>query len=244
MYFPKWYKKGIITISDILDSEGTFLTLEELREIYSLDHINPLNYIRVKTIVTKYMTNHNREEQFHMIKPIMPINIHLINICKKGTSGYYKILEQNKCNDHKMKNKWDLDFGTKLGKETWKRTFKIVHNIISNNELKWFQMKILYRILGTRQHLVKLGIYEDGICKRCNSCEENILHLFIQCPEVSKFWRIIERHIKEKTGMTIKFDNFNVIFGHHLTDSNQIPINALIIIVKNTSMTQHYLVQI
>ena len=32
--------------------------------------------------------------------------------------------------------------------------------------------------------------------------------------------------------MTIKFDNFNVIFGHHLTDSNQILINALIIFVK------------
>ena len=117
MYFTKWYKEGIITISDILDSEGTFLTLEELREIYSLDHINPLNYIRVKTIVTKYMTNHIREEQFHMIKPIMPINIHLINICKKGTSGYYKILEQNKCNEHKMKNKWALHFVTKIGKE-------------------------------------------------------------------------------------------------------------------------------
>ena len=56
--------------------------------------------------------------------------------------------------------------------------------------------------------------------------------MFVQCPEVSSFWATVESHIKEKTGITIKFDSFNIIFGHHLTDSNQIPINALIIIVK------------
>ena len=31
MYIPKWYNKGVITISDNLDSEGTFLTLKDLR---------------------------------------------------------------------------------------------------------------------------------------------------------------------------------------------------------------------
>ena len=32
LYFPKWFKRGIITISDILDTRGTVLTVEKLKE--------------------------------------------------------------------------------------------------------------------------------------------------------------------------------------------------------------------
>ena len=163
LYFPKWFKRGIITISDILDTEGTFLTIEKLKETYSLDKINQLNYIRVKVLVTKYIKKYHESELLQITKPVMPINMYLINISKKGARGYYKILEQKKFNDHKMKIKWNLDFGTTIGKETWKRTFNILHYTISNNDLKWFQMKILYRIIGTRYHLKKLGIYDEAI---------------------------------------------------------------------------------
>ena len=113
----------------------------------------------------------------------------------------------------KWKTNGRLEFDTSMGKETRKRTFQIVHNITSNNKLKWFQMKILYRILGTRQHLAKLGINDDGICQWCHTHEENILHMFVQCPEVSSFWETIESHIKEKTGITIKSDSFNISRG-------------------------------
>ena len=191
---------------DVFNTQGSLFTPEELKRIYSLDHINPLNYITVKTVLTKYLKKNLGEKQLQIIRPVMPNNMHLVNRSKKGANGYYKILEQNKCNDHKMKNKWELEFGTSMGKETWKRTFQIVHNTTSNNELKWFQMKILYRILGTRQHLAKLGIYDEGICQRCHTHEENILHMFVQCPEVSSFWATIESHIKEKTGITNKFN--------------------------------------
>ena len=70
-----------------------------------------------------------------------------------------------------MKIKWNMEPAVSLDKETWQITFKILFNSISSNELKWFQMKILYRILGTRQYLTKLGIYEESTCKRCKTEE-------------------------------------------------------------------------
>ena len=55
MYFPNWYRKGIILISDVLDIDGSFFTIEKILKVYSLDNINPLNYIRAKTVVNKYI---------------------------------------------------------------------------------------------------------------------------------------------------------------------------------------------
>ena len=55
MYFPNWYRKGIILISDVLDSDVSFFTIEKIKKGYSLENINPLNYIRAITVVNKYI---------------------------------------------------------------------------------------------------------------------------------------------------------------------------------------------
>ena len=55
MYFLNWYRKGIILISDLLNIDGSFFTIEKIKKLYSLDNINPLNYIRAKTVVHKYI---------------------------------------------------------------------------------------------------------------------------------------------------------------------------------------------
>ena len=47
----------------------------------------------------------------------MPMNMCIINTSKKGARSYYRILEQNKYNDHKMKVKWNQDFGISLDKK-------------------------------------------------------------------------------------------------------------------------------
>ena len=147
MYFPNWYRKGIILIADVLDIDGSFFTIEKIKKVYSLDNINPLNYIRDKTVVNKYIYKYDQTKHSKIIRPVMPMNMCIINTSKKGARSYYRILEQNKYNDHKMKVKWNQDFGISLDKKTWNVTFKIAFNTISNNVLTWFQIKILYRIL-------------------------------------------------------------------------------------------------
>ena len=55
LYLPTWYKKGIRTFSDVIDSDGNFITAEELRKKYSFSNINPLDYICVKGLTKKYL---------------------------------------------------------------------------------------------------------------------------------------------------------------------------------------------
>ena len=43
---------------DVLDPVGTFLPFEKLKEIYLMDNIDPLSYIRARTVITKYITKY------------------------------------------------------------------------------------------------------------------------------------------------------------------------------------------
>ena len=64
--------------------------------------------------------------------------------------------------------------------------------------------KNFFRILGTRKYLTKLGIYNEGICKRCKTQEENLMHMFVGCAEVKNFWKIIENYVADNSGIKIK----------------------------------------
>ena len=93
-------------------------------------------------------------------------------------------------------------------------------------------MKVLYRILGTKQYLQKVGLSDCSLCLRCNNVSESILHSFCQSDQVKLFWETIKKYIVEKINFKIKFTDFIIICGYPLHDQNNIPINTLIIVTK------------
>ena len=58
MFFPNLYSKGIILISDVIDNEGKVLTSQKLKDHYNLDSLNFLDYLRLCTVVRKFINEH------------------------------------------------------------------------------------------------------------------------------------------------------------------------------------------
>ena len=56
--------------------------------------MNPLHYIRVKTLVTKYIKENSNVTKSNIVGPIMPISIQILNKYTKGARGYYTMLKQ------------------------------------------------------------------------------------------------------------------------------------------------------
>ena len=104
-------------------------------------------------------------------------------------------------------------------------------------------MKILYKILATKSYLFKLRIKPDNECERCRK-EETILHRFFECKKLTHFWKNIEQLISRETGIRINFTSFDIIFGYLNEDQNNTPLNALILVAKNTFMIQFCLIEI
>ena len=55
-----------------------------------------------------------------------------------------------------MKQKWSRDLNKHINEKECDLIFTICFEIVHNNNLKWFQLKILYRILGTNEYLHKI----------------------------------------------------------------------------------------
>ena len=66
---------------------------------------------------------------------------------------------------HDIENKWPI-------------IYKICFKCLLENQLFWFQYKILFKILGTKAYLKKVKLSSEGLCGLCSDFEETIEHLF------------------------------------------------------------------
>ena len=233
MYLPKWLEKGIVSVSDILKSDGSVMTLDEIRYKYNFTSINPLHFLRVqrnvKDMIKKHksLSSHNIEAQ----RPFVPFYLIPLWKNKKGASGFNAILSKINENKNKMKTHWEIDLEINIDADTWRLIFNICHKTVNNNYLIWFQMKLLYRILNTKSYLYKLKISDNELCNHCNR-KESILHMFVECNRVQDFWREIENLIQQKIGLIIHFLKMEIILGYFNKDNNRTPLNVIILVTK------------
>ena len=112
-----------------------------------------------------------------MERPFVPFHIKKIFFNKKGTGGFYKIINKQGKNQHSMKFKWHTNLQIHFDDDIW-NIFKICFTRVTNNDLIWFQVKVIYRLLGTTSYLHKLGIIEDSLCSQCGE-RETLTYLFV-----------------------------------------------------------------
>ena len=55
MFIPNWFEKGITTVSNVLNLDGSIKTLDEVKQEHSMNSINPLQYFRVQQNVKKFL---------------------------------------------------------------------------------------------------------------------------------------------------------------------------------------------
>ena len=74
-------------------------------------------------------------------------------------------------------DKWgaELNLGPNF---CWKKILTFPFSLVKDTKLRWFQFRIIHRILGTNSLLCKMGIKTDNKCSFCNREKETIKHLF------------------------------------------------------------------
>ena len=88
-YFPNWHSKGVLSIADLLSSDGQFISLEDVRLCYNIK-TNFLEYHRVMTNVKVYLRKLQVCSAAHT-KPILPIQIKILTKSKRGCKDFYSI---------------------------------------------------------------------------------------------------------------------------------------------------------
>ena len=64
-----------------------------------------------------------------------------------------------------------------------------------STKLRYFQFRILHRILGVNKYLHSIGISDSNLCTFCSSSVESISHLFWECPVTHQFIQDLQTSI-------------------------------------------------
>ena len=73
--------------------------------------------------------------------------------------------------------KWEARLNTDID---WSRNFKKMQNI-QEIKLKWFQIRLVHRILATSIVLMHMGIENDINCCFCRRERDSINYIFLRC---------------------------------------------------------------
>ena len=97
MYIQTWSKKGINVVGDVVDPEGKFLSMDDIKQKFDIN-INFLHYYMVKKIVSEFINHHKTDEKFEMCRPYIPFHIY----CQTSTKSIYLAISDKEVS-HTMK---------------------------------------------------------------------------------------------------------------------------------------------
>ena len=114
----------------------------------------------------------------------------------------------------------------------WAKVFKACFKSVVDNQIVWFQYKIIHDILDTKQYLCNVKLITDNMCSFCNMHPETTLHLLSECSYVVDLWTNIENWIRRKLNIDIKLDVTMKIIGYYNFDEYYWPLNFILLFSK------------
>ena len=173
------YKKGCIYIADICDPSYKIYDQQFIKNAFNTT-INFLEYLRITKGLIGYFKKLTNSPPF--VKPIQPLITSLMHRKVKGSRVFYNVLiNQDQSEPPNFKIRWSLEFRKNFTDTEWKKIFMICNKSIPDNELKWFQYRVIHNILGTKSLLYKINKSSTNLCRLCQEREETVSHLLYEC---------------------------------------------------------------
>ena len=181
----------------------------------------------------KYISGQNIKLPVHLERPQIPRCILYLLSNKKNAKGFYNILVEKPGDLYvHLNEKWKNELNCIIEEQSWSKIFTICFKVINNENLIWFQYRIIHKILGTEELLYKMSIKSNRKCLLCDNSPETLIHLFCLCPQVAILWKDIEKLIHFRTNIKVKLSVPEILFGY-LNSDHFIPLNTIILGTKN-----------
>ena len=111
--------------------------------------------------------------------PPLPSVIRKLTKYKKGSRNFYDLFVATLYTKPKSELKWEIDLN--LQNFNWRLPNNILFKITNDIKLRWFQYRIIHRILRKNAYLYKIGIANNS---NCTFCAEEMRHYAISLGNV------------------------------------------------------------
>jgi hypothetical protein len=211
IFYSDWIEKNVYNIGNLLLSNGNFLTFAQFTNKYGIVS-NFLQYSSCVHAVKQYVQSRgvHLTEEFE-VQDRLHKTLNTIVSIHRGAKKLYDVLMHDDVKPNCC-DKWDERIQRRV---EWKTIFNKIR-VIKEVKLKWFQLRIVHRILGTNVVTAGMGLENNDSCTFCNTEKENIQHLMWHCPVVQTFWKKVERLINDKcvhVNGALSFTEHLIIFG-------------------------------
>ena len=76
-----------------------------------------------------------------------------------------------------------------------------------------FQYKTLHDIVFTRSKLFKAKLVSSDLCYLCSKTKQDLKHMLVLCPVVSKFWKIFLEWYETHTAIKLELSAAKILYG-------------------------------
>lgn len=194
LFWNNWYEKGIFFVDDILQEEGEFSTVDQLRQKYGLT-TNFLTLLQIRQSIPfewrQTLRNYNINQ--NMLPPTGPLIINILNnipFIRHKTFRFYEMLIELKrmrgAERHpKCTSKWAESFDIDVSE--WEQIFSRPFVACRSTVLQSFQYRLLHRVITCNHWLFNAKIKDSPNCDTCN-VDDTLQHFFLECQTVQNFW--------------------------------------------------------
>ena len=232
IYYRKWLEQGIMYVYDFLDENRQILKYRDFCDKFKIYPAFTLYYGVVRCL-QHILDITNMNIVHYIFLPYRPKFIEIITKNTRGVRHIYDIFVYDDYIRPKSEAKWEIDFHEHHDIEWWFKQNTLIKSVTDDIYLRWFQYRIVHRIIGTNSFLYKIKLKASNLCTFCSQDSETILHIFWACSVTSQIWINFVHWIKYKLNIDTELNETDVILGKcKVTESNR-GLNLVICVIKS-----------
>ena len=224
IFLKSWFENEILTIQDILNENGKFLSFNEFKQNYNVN-CNFLIYFQVINAIPKHLLEKAKNAQLnknYFQSDGSNFNFQLsssisIDLTKMKNKDYYWLFMKKSIQKITGTSKWERELSS--NDIHWKDYFKQLKCICKENKLKEFYFKLVHRILVSKKELHLYGITANPNCTFCGQ-PDSIGHTFIECPNSKQFFNEVLQYFNQENVTSYSLSVEELLFGK-LVDGRQ-----------------------
>ena len=182
VFYKRWYGKGIHNIGDLLTEYGALMTYTEFCNTYFTPMLTTFMGLR-NSILEAYTWLHDGVHSTPIL-PHCPKYLFCILNNGRNNTKIYDILVESIPHEQRYVAKWNREFNIQMETCEWNEINRNIKTPM-DVKLRWFQYRIVHRIISTNTFLYTIGIAESPLCTFCEELPETIIHLFLECGVVN-----------------------------------------------------------
>jgi len=226
--YQSWFDRGVRYVFDFIDETGFLINYERFCNKYNFRPPFTL-YNGLQQSIGSTKKHFNYIESIKN-NPWCPNYFQVIQNSKKGSKDFYEVFIKDMYVRPSSESKWEHILDFQQSEIWWRKCNSQIATTTNDIKLRWFQYRILHRILSTNSYLHKIGISDSNLCTFCNGVPESMYHLFVDCRYVLVFWENLFLWMNRTLGTDFEYNKLDIIFGK--VENNYEILNLIILLAK------------